>query len=262
MKVDKGETGSPLVPSIKEDDMESNEAKNLIGQEVYWEAQKELADIVTYEKGWITIKTDDDKEHKVRAKDIVLMNSEDELVETEGGLETKEVDPSTISSGAASVQSSVEVGMDIECGCGAVFPAPKDDSFKCPECGAWHHVRLKPDMERYVKGLAATASGRDTVDINDEVASALRGMDLDSLYNYVCVELEKYEPAARFSKAMGAAFKSAGITCGAFLQIRYENLNPGMQRMNLGNLLRGAIKRQQAIDQRKMKNDVDAPEAK
>jgi len=88
-------------------------------------------------------------------------------------------------------------------------------------------VRLHPKMENYVKGLGSTPSGRSTIDIDDDVATQLRGMD--------------FETAA---KAVAKSVTALGEkTTAAELMAKYEHLNPGMQRMNLGNKLRGAIKR-------------------
>lgn len=61
--------------------------------------------------------------------------------------------------------------------------------------------------------------GRRLIDNGDDVAVQLRGMDLDDVYSTV-------------AKALGCTEKE--------LRERYQHLNPGMQRMNLGNRLRGA----------------------
>ena len=60
--------------------------------------------------------------------------------------------------------------------------------------------------------------GRRLIDSGDDVATQLRGMDLDDVYSTV-------------AKALGVTEKE--------LRERYAGLNPGMQRMNLGNRLRG-----------------------
>lgn len=61
--------------------------------------------------------------------------------------------------------------------------------------------------------------GRRLVDCGDDVATQLRGLDLDGVYRAV-------------AKAIGTPEKE--------LRAKYSHLNPGMQRMNLGNRLRGA----------------------
>ena len=70
----------------------------------------------------------------------------------------------------------------------------------------------------YVRGLATTASGNPTVDNNDDVAGKLRGMAIEGVYALAAIEL--------------------GIA-QEVLRTKYEHLNVGMQRMNLGNRIRG-----------------------
>ena len=226
--------------------MDANTAKGLIGQEVTLTKDNVLADITAYEKGWFTVMPDDGIERKVRAKGLILMDSDEEIVEKDGEVSVNPIaEDGEISSENAS--APIEVGSEMGCDCGHVFPIPKLECFKCPKCGAWHKVRLHPDMDKYIIGMGETPSGRSTVDIDDEVATNLRGMNLDELYNYVCNQLDTLDEKARFSKAMTASFKKSAIGCAMFLEERYADLNPGMQRMNLGNLLRGAIKRDAEI---------------
>jgi hypothetical protein len=67
------------------------------------------------------------------------------------------------------------------------------------------------------KYVVTNDSGRRLVDSGDHIAALLRGATLDAVY--AMVEAESGIPVQE-------------------LQSRYENLNPGMQRMNLGNRLR------------------------
>lgn len=76
------------------------------------------------------------------------------------------------------------------------------------------------NLSRYFVGDTRTESGRRTIDCADETAANLRGMPLNEVYGHVAEKL-------------GETVKS--------LQAKYEHLNPGMQRMNLGNRLRGAL---------------------
>lgn len=79
---------------------------------------------------------------------------------------------------------------------------------------------VKPDLSRYeVSAEVKTASGRKAIDIADGVAKQLRGLDIADTYR--------------------AAAEATGQTQKA-LREKYQHLNPGMQRMNLGNLIRGA----------------------
>lgn len=119
----------------------------------------------------------------------------------------------------------------------------------CPECSAimygdicgncGHIIEndklIKADLEHYVKGAGVTNSGRPTVDIDDVVAKALRGDDLEVLYPRVAawLQLMGRETIGRGSKKMEVTEEN--------LRQRYSRLNVGMQRMNLGNILRGAL---------------------
>lgn len=78
---------------------------------------------------------------------------------------------------------------------------------------------VKPDLTRYEVSDVKTASGRKAIDIADGVAKQLRGLDLADTYR--------------------AASDATGESMAA-LHRKYDHLNPGMQRMNLGNLIRGA----------------------
>lgn len=75
------------------------------------------------------------------------------------------------------------------------------------------------DPSRYTKHDVKTASGRNVFDVADKVANRLRGKTLE----------EAYEVAA---KALGESVKA--------LAAKYGHLNPGQQRMNLGNRMRHA----------------------
>ena len=79
-------------------------------------------------------------------------------------------------------------------------------------------VVVRPNTEAYAKGRSA--SGATTFHSGDAVASGLEGATLDEVYRVA-------------SKALGETQKA--------LHEKYDHLNPGMQRMNLGNRIRGAI---------------------
>lgn len=81
----------------------------------------------------------------------------------------------------------------------------------------------KYDCSRYVRKLNGktnlSASGNATMDNGDQLAKSLRGVELDEVY-------------AQASKVLGES--------QAALRAKYAHLNPGMQRMNLGNRMRAA----------------------
>lgn len=107
----------------------------------------------------------------------------------------------------------------------------------CDHCG--HIIEsnklIKADLGRYVRGVGVTNSGRPTVDIDDVVAKALRGDDLEVLYPRVATWLQLMG-----RETIGRGAKKIEVT-EENLRIRYSRLNVGMQRMNLGNILRGAM---------------------
>tara|TARA_R110000744_G_C19371646_1_gene562767 strand:+ start:6349 stop:6795 length:447 start_codon:yes stop_codon:yes gene_type:complete len=90
-------------------------------------------------------------------------------------------------------------------------------------------VAVKEKPETTKSGLAraadydyepcTAASGKKSKDNNDGVAQELRGQTLDFAYTRAAEYLEKTETD---------------------LRSRYNHLNPGQQRMCLGNLIRGA----------------------
>ena len=107
----------------------------------------------------------------------------------------------------------------------------------CDNCGhiIGNDKLIKADLEHYVKGAGITNSGRPTVDIDDVVAKALRGDDLEVLYPRVAAWLQLMG-----RETIGRGAKKIEVT-EENLRIRYSRLNVGMQRMNLGNILRGAM---------------------
>lgn len=80
---------------------------------------------------------------------------------------------------------------------------------------------IQADLGGYTRGEGVTAGGNQTLDIGDTVANKLRGKDIEACYSIA-------------AKAVGETVKA--------LKDRYGHLNLGMQRMNLGNRMRGAAK--------------------
>lgn len=102
-----------------------------------------------------------------------------------------------------------------------VSPA-KAVKLKTPKAEGEGDDRLVPaDLSRYVLHDTKTASGRKQIDVDDATAEKLREMDLPGVYKYA-------------AKVLDESIKD--------LIEKYKNLNPGMQRMNLGNRIRKAMK--------------------
>jgi sRNA-binding protein len=74
------------------------------------------------------------------------------------------------------------------------------------------------DLSRYQS--AKSASGNASLDCGDSLAVKLRGLSLDDVYKLASKELREPQTA---------------------LRAKYAHLNVGMQRMNLGNRIRGAM---------------------
>jgi len=79
-------------------------------------------------------------------------------------------------------------------------------------------VRIKPKLENYVNGVSG--SGKRTKNCGDEIAQALDGFTLE--------EVRKVASDMRDIPVKE-------------LVAKYEHLNDGQIRMNLGNLIRGAV---------------------
>lgn len=78
-------------------------------------------------------------------------------------------------------------------------------------------------LPQYVATRVARADGghKRALDCGDEVAAKLRAMTIDEVYEY----------AAKLTQGTSKALKA-----------KYEGLNTGMQRMNLGNMIRKALR--------------------
>jgi len=84
------------------------------------------------------------------------------------------------------------------------------------------------DLSKYER--VTTVSGNVSFDNGDKAAKALRGMSLEQVYREVARAVKDDLEAATIDEAQ------------AILQKKYGKLNPGMQRMNLGNRYRAALR--------------------
>lgn len=84
----------------------------------------------------------------------------------------------------------------------------------------------------YTYQTCTAASGRVSCDNGDKVAKALRGKNLSEAYAIVAETLT------------GGGDEEATKTLEMDLWAKYTHLNPGQQRMCLGNKLRGFFKKQ------------------
>lgn len=120
------------------------------------------------------------------------------------------------------------------CGSSKVFAFVRGESMHCNGCETTYsvltgrklkseqkHGILEPNMGKYVRGLGVTTHGNRTIDIDDRVAKTLRGADPKEMYDIA-------------SKALRVPVRT--------LKAQYSHLNIGMQRMNLGNRMRKALR--------------------
>lgn len=94
-------------------------------------------------------------------------------------------------------------------------PVVRPEGFKTTDALKEAAKRYQHDKEH------KTAGGHVSVHNGDEVAMKLIGKDLDAVYAAAAKALKENE---------------------ADLRTKYAHLNPGMQRMNLGNRMRAAAK--------------------
>lgn len=90
-------------------------------------------------------------------------------------------------------------------------------------------VIVRPNIEQYESGKLD--DGTRYIDNGDNVGQELRGLVLEEVYGVV----------GRALKASGKKITIKG------LKEKYEHLNPGMQRMVLGNMLRALYRKQEEV---------------
>ena len=105
---------------------------------------------------------------------------------------------------------------------------------RCPCCKHAFNVRLFPS-----KLLKQNGNN------GDEIVSLLAPFDVEDLPQAAMEILESLPEGTRFSKKMRKDFEAFSGNIAEFFEAKYEGRNPGMIRMNIGNVVRGAYKRAQ-----------------
>jgi len=172
--------------------------------------QGRTVDILEKKGGWTTI-LDGMKQIKVRNGELTAAKEESEMPTTQNTSKRAPKAPPMTKAQAAKA---------------AKTPAKRDRRGQAVDLKAsaddGDSRLIKADLSRYhVIADVRTASGRKAIDSGDAIAQQLRGKDLTEVY-------------AHAAKATGRPV--------AELQAKYKHLNPGMQRMNLGNVIRGATR--------------------
>jgi hypothetical protein len=162
-----------------------------------------LVEVIDYKRGWYTCETEDGTVVKSRAKDLEEIKEEAQVEEAQ----VEETEEGT--------QGYVQAG------------------------------KVKYKKAGYKRGLAATPCGAPTLDIADEVADLLRGLTVEEAFTAAARRLAELKGPKVLSRAMQKAFEGEWTEkdIETFLVRRYCHSNNGMIRMNLGNVLRAALRR-------------------
>lgn len=96
----------------------------------------------------------------------------------------------------------------------------KKSEVEAAEAAEAVEVNIKPDVEKYVQTVAA--SGARSLNNGDTVAQSLAGATLDEV-------------------------KKVASSIGVEDVDKYDHLNPGQARMNLGNRIRGALNKDESL---------------
>lgn len=187
--------------------------------------------VVAVNGGWTTIKFADGTEKKVRNGEIsnVVIGPDRRQPESKketAKMETQAAEKSEAKKPAPPVRPAAPAHFvgDVAPGKSAKI---KDTKF---------------DLSRYYVSDTKTPTGRRTIDCADDVATQLRGLPIDEVYD--------------------RAAEATGIDV-ALLKVTYGHLNVGMQRMSLGNRIRGAAKAKEeaaAKEANKAKREAAAKE--
>jgi len=166
--------------------------------------------------GWVNYTTADGGASKARAKDVEVFMTKEEKKAALAKAKQEAKDKAAAEKQAAKDKAAAEKAKAKEKAAKAKkAPAPAEGDEEADE-------RLVPaDLSRYVLHETKTASGRRHIDVNDDTADKLRELDLPGVYKYAAKVLE---------------------TTVKELTEAYQHLNPGMQRMNLGNRIRKQFK--------------------
>lgn len=170
-----------------------------------------IVTIVTVNGGWTTIEFSDGTEKKVRNR---------ELAQTTIGPDCHQPQPQPATTKKeATMEAQAETTE-------AKKPTPPVREARpahfVGEVAPGKVAKIKNtnfDLSHYFVSDVKTPTGRRTIDCADDVASRLRGLPIEQVYAEAAAALETTVEA---------------------LQIQYSHLNVGMQRMNLGNRIRGA----------------------
>lgn len=185
--------------------------------------------------GWTSVKYSDGTEIKVRngmLKKIIVAMAQEKSISQISHQSTKETNTMATAKKAPKTKTVEPTSPMKPAKVTKEMPVKQPKEKKVPVRKPAHFVgEVNPgktakiggsefDVSRYFVGDNKTPSGRRTIDCADPVAEKLRGMDMEQVYVAAAETLN---------------------TTAEELKERYKHLNIGMQRMNIGNRIRGAV---------------------
>lgn len=174
-----------------------------------------LATVISIKGRWIKVRFDhNNSEKNVGFKDVTP------LVEKSKRVSTKTPGHACPKCGSEEVYHGRTVNGIVQ---------DEETVWGCHECG-WDNLTKNGMVDPAARARYTRAKIGDVVclDNDDEVAKALRGMDLFDVYKAAADVLD---------------------TTAKELKAKYEHLNNGQQRMNLGNRIRKAIRHEPTLIQ-------------
>lgn len=176
-----------------------------------------IVEFVSTNGGWTTVKFDDGKEQKVRNGQLRPATPE-EIAAHKPFKAAKTPRPELKAPPAKEPKKRIKMPETGD----AMEGDGRDDETNA-------HKTVDPDYTRYTKHDVKSPSGRKALDISDAAADLLRGQDISDCYFIV---------AKHIAAASGGKRANDVDVIEKELTAKYQHLNIGMQRMNLGNRLR------------------------
>lgn len=198
-----------------------------------------IVTVVNTNGGWTTVKNSEGKEQKLRNGALRDLNelelsmtttSGDKAWPVGGGKPAKK-DANAPKAAAETEKKPAKVKP------GVVDALPESDTVLSGDGSEVlsNGKLVKPDYNRYQKHDIKTNSGRKSLDIGDEAAAILRGQAIEDCFFIVAKHL--VAGTGKVDDEEGTEVSKVE----AELKAKYQHLNVGMQRMNLGNRLRKAL---------------------
>jgi hypothetical protein len=184
--------------------------------------------IVSINGGWTTVKSASGENTKVRNRSVGPMSDDEIAALSKPKAATPEVEYVDQRDMRAAAVAKAK----------AAAPAPATSEEEPAALGALTAVNSNYKRNLHSERVVTATGTKAAMDCNDEVAAELRVMTVEQVYNRVADALTTF----KHKRVAKSGTQDAQDDIRAELKRMYSHLNPGMQRMNLGNLMRTAIK--------------------